>query len=200
MLPGAASPAAEQGRDAELVAAAQDGDVRALDALLGRHESRVLRLLRLLGVPAADREDVAQEVFVRVFRHIGGFRRDRGFDGWLYRVAVNATHDYRRRSARLRSRETAWDDASDPHPVEADDPARRLERSDRQARLEGALRRLSERERAVFVLCEMEGQETRVVARALGVASVTVRRHLGRARRRLRLALAETVPPPEEKD
>ena len=191
MLGEAAAAAERHAEDAALVAAAQEGDARAFEQLLARHEGTVLRLLRLLGVPSHDREDVAQEVFVRVFRHLGRFRRERRFDGWLYRLVVNASHDHHRRAARRRLRETAWDEGADPHPTEGDDPAQSLERSDRRHRLERALELLSERERAVFVLCEMQGEETRTVARALGISSVTVRRHLGRARRRLRSALAE---------
>ena len=96
--------------DATLVAAAQQGRVRALEQLLDRHQSRVLRILRLLGVPVQDRDDVAQEVFIRVFRHLGGFRTGQEFTGWLYRVTVNASHDYRSRCGRLSRGEAPWDD------------------------------------------------------------------------------------------
>ncbi len=162
----------------------------ALDELLTRHEARVLRLLRLLGVPAADREDVAQEIFVRVFRHLAGFHRGERFRAWLHRITVNASHDYRRRAARRRGREAGWDEATEPAATPRDGPAESLERSDRRRALERALGALSERERAVFVLCEMEGLATGEVARSLGISSITVRRHLGRARRRLQKILA----------
>lgn len=181
--------AGQQGdRDDDLVIAARRGDGRAFEALLDRHQARVLRVLRLLGVRQEDREDVAQDVFVRVFRHLDRFRTGRSFSAWVYRIAVNASHDHRRKLAQRResSLETR---AADETPAAAAGPDDLAHRLDRRRRLERALDALSERERAVFVLCEMEGQPTRVVARGLGITSITVRRHLGRARARLQSEL-----------
>lgn len=174
--------------DAILVAAAQDGDVRALEKLLVRHESKVLRVLRLLGIPSRDREDVAQEIFLRVFRHLGGVDRGKPFAAWLYRVTVNAAQDYRQQRGRNAPLEQpvaegfdAADGARGPEDLAGDDGLRR--------RLEAALLRLSERERAVFILKELEGLGTREIAAALGVTRITVRRHLGLARKRLKFLL-----------
>ena len=89
--------------DEALIAAATRGETRAFEKLLDRHESAVLRVLRLMGVPAQDREDVAQDVFVRVFRHLRSFQRGRSFGAWVYRIAVNAAHDYRARQGRRSS-------------------------------------------------------------------------------------------------
>jgi RNA polymerase sigma-70 factor (ECF subfamily) len=177
--------------DESLVEAAQRGEVRALDALLSRHQDRVLRLTRLLGVPPQERDDVAQDVFIRVFRHIDSFRRGNPFSGWLYRVTVNVVHDHRRRTARSAAREEAW--AGSDEDNRADDapgPQASLEDRELARRLESALAHLTERERAVFVLREMEGLDSLEVARTLGVTRITVRRHLGLARRRLRTVLA----------
>jgi RNA polymerase sigma-70 factor (ECF subfamily) len=177
--------------DATLVAAAQQGRVRALEQLLDRHQSRVLRILRLLGVPHQDRDDVAQEVFIRVFRHLGGFRSGQDFNGWIYRVTVNASHDYRSRRGRLARGEAPWRDeidCEDPTPGPAEVAGQR----EMRRALEGALQQLSERERTIFVLRELEGLESREVARALGIHAITVRRHLSRARKRLRELLGDS--------
>lgn len=171
--------------DESLAASAREGDVRAFETLLGRHETRVLRLLRLLGIPADDREDVAQEVFVRVFRHLRGFRPGFAFGAWIYRITVNAAHDHRKRRRTRVARESAlaegWEETADPreHGGRAD------EGLDSRRRLERALERLTDRERAVFVLTELDGMEVAGVARVLGITRITVRRHLSRARARL---------------
>ena len=185
--------------DESLVEAAQRGEVRALDALLSRHQDRVLRLTRLLGVPPQEREDVAQDVFLRVFRHLDSFRRGNPFAGWLYRVTVNVVHDHRRSRARSFAREETWVGADEDNRADvARDPQATLEDQELARRLETALSRLTERERAVFVLREMEGLESVEVARALGVTRITVRRHLGLARRRMRRVLAETEEKPRK--
>ena len=184
-------PAEAPNRDDELVVAARRGEGRAFEQLLDRHQGTVLRVLRLLGVRREDREDVAQEVFVRVFRHLDRFRTGESFSAWIYRIAVNASHDQRRRQARRReaSLEAAQSDGLCVAEAGPDDVAGRI---DRRRRLEDALEALSERERAVFVLREMEGQPTRAVARSLGITSITVRRHLGRARTRLQAELEKS--------
>jgi RNA polymerase sigma-70 factor (ECF subfamily) len=175
--------------DESIAAAAQQGDARALEVLLERHEGKVLRVLGFLGVPVRDREDVAQEVFIRVFRHLGTFRRGLPFGGWLYRVSVNAALDHRRRRDREARTEAAWvEERGRVGPGR--DPAEILRSRDLRAALLAALDRLSERERAVFVLREVEGLDGPEVARALGITQVTVRRHLGRARRSLRRILS----------
>lgn len=183
----------EVGDDA-LVGAALSGDARAFDALLSRHESSVLRILRLLGVPPRDREDVAQEVFIKVFRHLKGYQRGRSFGGWLYRVSVNTANDYRARAARAGREESAWSDGLDQRAASEVDP----NPDDLRRRLESALLQLTERERAVFVLREIEGLETHEIARALGITGITVRRHLGLAKDRLRSLLggSEKKSPP----
>ena len=180
--------------DDQLVRAALAGEERSFEVLLQRHEPAVLRVLRLLGVPAPDREDVAQEVFLRVFRYLGGFRPGRSFSGWIYRITVNAAHDYRARVGRRRRDEAEWTADLDGGAGEASVPGPRDDELDLRRRLESALIVLSERERAVFVLCELEGLSTRDVARSLGITGITVRRHLGRARKSLQTELSRAVP------
>jgi RNA polymerase sigma-70 factor, ECF subfamily len=176
-----------------LIEAARGGDARAFEALLRRHEARVLRVLRLLGVPAADRDDVAQNVFLRLFRGLEGFRSGRPFASWVYKIAANAALDWRGQSDRLRREEAPWDDAIED--LETGESTRgsgaATDRLDLARRLEAALETLTERERAVFVLVEMEGLERDDAAKALGIASITVRRHLGLAKDRLREALTQ---------
>ncbi len=177
--------------DGELIAAAAAGNDEALDRLLRRHESSVLRLVRLLGVGPDDREDVAQEILVRVFRHLGTFKPGRSFRGWLYRIAVNVVHDHRHRLSRRARRESPWSAGLEETPDASRAPGEVALAREQRRVLEGALDALSERERAVFVLVELEGLERREAARALGITAITVRRHLSRANSRLRTLLRE---------
>ena len=177
--------------DESLVEAAKRGEVRALEALLDRHQGKVLRVLGFLGVPAQDREDVAQDIFVRVFRHLDGFRRGRPFGGWLYRMTVNAAHDYRGRRSRLIREEAPWGPDMEAEKDLGPGPAESYRQQELLEALETAMEDLSERERAVFALKELEGLETGEVARTLGITSITVRRHLARARKRLKALLGD---------
>jgi len=189
-LAGTGATGSQEPTDAALVQAAKAGEHGAFEQLLDRHEPRVLRVLRLLGVQAADREDVAQDVFVRIFRGLRGYRPGHDFGGWVYRISVNAAHDHRRRRHRLRQSEVSLGETPDESPALTSHPADPGDRLDRRRALERALGSLTERERAVFVLCELEGLSSKHVAQALGISSITVRRHLGRAKNRLQGLLA----------
>ena len=186
------APSDDEESEPSLILAARAGDARAFESLLRRHEARVLRVLRLLGVPASDREDVAQNVFLRLFRGLDGFQAGRPFASWVYKVAANAALDWRGRSDRLRREEAPWDETVEETASTGVSGADRL---DLARRVEGALETLTERERAVFVLIEMEGLDRSEAARALGITSITVRRHLGLAKDRLRQALLEKKLP-----
>ena len=177
--------------DGELIAAAVGGSDDALDRLLRRHESAVLRLVRLLGVAPDDREDVAQEVLVRVFQHLGTFKQGRSFRGWLYRITVNAVHDHRYRLSRRARRESPWIEMLDETPDVSRAGRDHAVALERRRELESALDGLSARERAVFVLVELEGLDRSAAARSLGITSITVRRHLSRARASLRTILVD---------
>lgn len=185
----AASDSPDPAEDRRLVERARGGDVRAFEALLSRHEAKILRVLRYLGVRDPDREDVAQEVFLRAFRSLARFKREGDFGAWLYRIAVNAAYDHRGRLAR--SREVAHaEPGAAPGRANREDRASLPDDGVLREALRHALSALSARERSVFVLREVEGMSTEETAKVLGVMQVTVRRHLGRARDRLRTHLA----------
>lgn len=180
------APSDDEAQEPSLIEAARGGNARAFEDLLKRHEARVFRVLRLLGVPVSDREDVAQNVFLRIFRGLDGFKAGRPFSSWVYKISANAALDWRGQSDRQRREEAPWDDALDETAS-----APQAGSLDLARRLEAALDTLSDRERAVFVLIEMEGIDRADAARALGISRITIRRHLGLAKERLREALAE---------
>src|ERR1700757_664108 len=97
--------AGRSGRDgidalSALVERAREGDGRAFDRLMLETQERVVGVAwRLLG-SREDARDAAQEVYLRVFRHLGRFRAERDFYGWLYRITVNVCRDAARRRRR----------------------------------------------------------------------------------------------------
>ena len=149
------------------------------ERLMCAHERQVLGVaLRLTG-NLADAQDAAQEVFLRLHRSRSSLREDIG--GWLYRVTVNVCADLGRRQ-RVRAVVPLDRDvrSSDTSPdVEA---SRKAEK----ARIDEALMKLGERERAALVLRDLEGLSTAEVAEVLGSAEATVRVQISRARVKLR--------------
>jgi RNA polymerase sigma-70 factor (ECF subfamily) len=165
-----------------------------LATLFDAHHRRLWRLARRLVDDGEEARDLVQDAFLRAARHVATLPPgEAAAEAWLVRTVVNLCHD-RRRRARVR-RERRRDAAASPAagPGAAPDPeAAAVAR----ATVERVLAGLPPRRRAVLLLSELEGQPVASVARLLGIARVTVRWHLAKARADLAAALA--TPRPEE--
>ncbi|MCE2901515.1 MAG: RNA polymerase sigma factor [Gemmatimonas sp.] len=175
------SPAPALRPDADDVAAAAGGDRRAFERVYRVHVDRVYALaVRMLG----DRvlaEEVTQDVFVRVWEKLPGFRGESAFGTWLHRVAVNVLLSHRKTGS-VRQRRTADDDALDLTPGRYDAVGERLD-------LEGAMARLPNGARLVFLLHDIEGFTHEEIGTQLGITSGGSKAQLHRARMLLRAAL-----------
>jgi RNA polymerase sigma-70 factor (ECF subfamily) len=172
-----------------LVARARKGDALAFGELVAEHEQTVLRTAWRMVRNVEDARDIAQEVFLRLHRHLERIDPDRDPAPWLYRVTVNLGLSALRR--RRRRPEAALGGAHGVAEISAGQPEQeRLgDAADARRLLASALDRLSDKERAAIVLRDLEGLEMGEVARALGCRRGTVRAHLSRGRLKLRGAI-----------
>jgi RNA polymerase sigma-70 factor (ECF subfamily) len=181
----------------ELVASCRTGDAEAFARLVQIHEAMVVNLAaRLLG-NVEEARDVAQEVFLQVYKRLAAFEGRSSLKTWIYRIAVNQCHNRRRFwHRRRRDRETPLDERLLAGPLLAGGPAAvaspydetlRLERA---RRVQSALLELCFEHRSVLVLREVEGLSCEEVASALGVAEGTVKSRLSRAREAMRRKLS----------
>ncbi len=161
-----------------------DGDERAFDALVRAHQDRIYRLvLALLGEPE-DARDAAQEVFLRAFRGLHGWRYEARLATWLYGVAVNVCREARRRRASERIKRKRWALLVAPFL------ARRG-----QAVGSGAASRLVDllppRQREVVVLRVFQELTIEETATVLGIPEGTVKSNFAKAVASLRARLQE---------
>src|SRR5688500_16837020 len=84
--------------DSDLIARAAGGDPAAFQALVERHRSMVYRVAYQFAGNHFDAEDIAQEVFIKVYRSLDKFRQDAQLTSWMYRIVMNACIDHRRRT------------------------------------------------------------------------------------------------------
>jgi len=167
--------------DAELLALGAAGDQEAFWALVKRHEGRVLNLALRFTRDRQDAEELAQDVFFKVWRHARSFRGESSFGTWLYRVAVNACLNFKQRMKARPSPLPLADDLEASNPRAADG----LDADERETRLKSALDALPARQRLALVLASFEDKSYEEIAEAMEVSVAAVESLIFRARRNL---------------
>ena len=171
--------------------------------LVGRHQRRALRIAFHYVRDAADADEAVQDAFIKAYLHIGTFREELPFEVWFTRILINGCLD--RIKARKRRERWIAPPPVDPSGVERNpadylpsrgpSPEDQVLASERRRQLNGALSKLPERQRLVFMLSHFEGRSSREVSGMTGLNESTVRVHLFRAIRRLRSLLAKPAEP-----
>jgi len=176
--------------DAQLIPLAAGGDRAAFQILVERHRRMVYRVAYQFAGNHHDADDIAQEVFIKVYRSLDRFRRDAQFTSWLYRIAMNACIDHRRRHDGRAEDEGTQLALASAHAVDPD-PESRAYAGELGRVLRAAVDRLPPRQRLIFVMRHFEDLKLLDIARALGLAEGTVKRQLHAAVHRLRRILRE---------
>ncbi|MCU0723240.1 MAG: sigma-70 family RNA polymerase sigma factor [Planctomycetes bacterium] len=178
--------------DEALVASLQGGDEDAFRQLVGRYKSPVASYFFRRVRDRGWAEDLAQEVFLRVYQKIGGFKVESRFSTWLFRIAHNLSIDFLKRKhlePRLGldggSSSTGGGGASAVPGPEAD-PGVELQRRELGARVVETIEALGSKYRDVFLLCAMEGMSYEDAGEVLGLTPKTVSSRLCRARKKFK--------------
>lgn len=180
--------------DFELIRRAQDGDSGAFATLFQTHKARIYSLCLRMTNNGAEAEDLTQDTFVQVFRHLSSFRGNSAFSTWLYRIAVNTVLMHFRRNKSLQlSLDDAWyQSAEGDKPVKREYGLRdsRLDSSVMRVALGRAISRLPAGARTVFILHAIEGYQHHEVASFLGCSVGTSKSQLHKAEEKLRNMLS----------
>jgi len=177
--------------DAEVVYQVVSGDVNAFERLLKRYEAHVLRIVKK-HIPFDKVEEVAQDVFIRIYQSLPNFKRDDSFKQWLSTITVRTCYDFWRKHYRYREipisslseKHQAWlEEAMATRSSQSfDDIA-----SQKEAReiLDWALDRLSPEDRMVLELVYLEGYSVKEAANLLGWSTTKVKVRSFRSRKKL---------------
>lgn len=181
--------------DAELIASARGGDHEAFATLIGRYETRIVRLVRGM-VPESDVEDVTQDAFLKAYRKMGAFDGRSSFYTWIYRIAANTAMDWRKREKHRRHAPLP-EGPDGEEAVEAAEagPETATTRRELAARIDAAIEALPDKYHEILVLREIEGLSYEDISARLGMSKGTVESRLFRARERLRERLASWMEP-----
>ena len=178
----------------ELIRRSQHGDLGAFELLVREKRNQVFRIARQIVGEDDGAKDVAQMVFIRLWETLGRYREGGSFGAYLHRITVNLAIDFVRSQARSEPAERMTQDEldriADASPIGGGEPTPgEIQRIFRQ--LAG---RLSPKQRAAFVLREIEGMSTEEVAAIMGTRGSTVRNHVHAARQILQDGLRRLFP------
>ncbi len=177
--------------DWELVAQTQAGNVQAFAELVRRYQAPVIHFCQRMVGSVQEAEDLAQESFIRIYRHMGRLTPKAKFSTLLFGIARNLALNALR-DAKRQGRSTAQ--PLEEQPVEPADPVetdRRARLKEIESALNQGLERLSPEHREILLLREMQGMDYDALAKALHCRMGTVRSRLARAREQLRQRLVE---------
>jgi RNA polymerase sigma-70 factor (ECF subfamily) len=164
-------------------------DDAAFRELVDEYKGMVFAIISRSAIDRSHIEDLAQEVFIRVYRGLPHFRGDARLSTWICRIALNVCADARQRKPREVSLDAAPAGAPPPAAAVVTDPAfADLELRDRVAK---AIARLTERSRLVLSMHYFAGRGYEEIAEALHVPLGTVKTHIHRAKQELRVILEE---------
>lgn len=185
--------------DAELITRVLGGDKNAYRPLVTRYQNRVNAMVLGMVRDPEDARDIVQNAFIKAYQNLDSFRIESSFYTWIYRIAMNLAIDHCRKSRRRKT--SALDDAvaardEDGQILEthhAESPARALARKRLHERIFRALDELTEEQREVVLLREVEGMAYKEIADSMGIPEGTVMSRLFYARKKLQSLLGEAA-------
>jgi RNA polymerase sigma-70 factor (ECF subfamily) len=188
--------------DQRLISSLQAGEESAYEKLIERFQAPVYNLAYRLLNDQADASDVAQEVFLKIFRNVGSFRGESSLRTWVYRIAVNESHNRRRWLFRHRRGEMGIDETFEdsdcrekPLMDAGETPFDFTVNREAQVLLEEALAGINPVFRTALVLREIEDMSYEEIAEILEVSIGTVKSRIVRGREALRRNLATRLDP-----
>jgi RNA polymerase sigma-70 factor (ECF subfamily) len=186
---------AKEPTDLELVRLIKKGSEEAFDTIVRKYETKVFNLAMSLTRHREDAEEVLQDVFVTLYKKVGSFQGKSAFSSWLYRITVNAAFMRIRKNRQEKS--TPVDNITSAMELESSEHDKPLFPSSEsitlneelKATLHGAIARLPDEYRNVFILRDVDGLTNRETGKILKLSTPAVKSRLHRARGMLRKKL-----------
>lgn len=176
-----------------LVQQTLEGDCRAFERLVLRHERRVMMLsLRFLR-DLEEAQDATQEVFLRAFRYVHRLDARRPVEPWLMRITVNVCRDIRRKKQKRHPTFSEVPSAESEPESDSKDPYSGFAREQQRQMLWKALDGLPDKERMAVILRDVEGFSTSEVSEILGSSEGTVRSQICRGRLKIKEAMDQMM-------
>lgn len=191
-----------EANDSELVARVLQGDKNAFRPIVERYQNRIYAMVVGMVRDEAEARDLVQNAFIKAYQGLDTFRLDSSFYTWLYRIAMNLAIDSCRK--RRRRKTGSFDEAiaardEDGEMLElhhVDGPAEALHRKELRQRIFAAMEELTEEQREVLLLREVEGLSYAEISESMGIPEGTVMSRLFYARKKMQALLRDAPEAP----
>ena len=167
-------------KDLEFIERFKNGDLEGFEMLVKKYQDRVINIAYPLWGNACDAEDIAQEVFLKIYHRLNGFKAEAKFSSWLYRVTVNSTYDFLRKR---RHKTASLEDIDSSEIVD-----KKIAPQDILAceLIKDVLNKIPFEFRSALILKEIEGLYYEEIAQGLKIPTGTVEARIFRARQMLK--------------
>lgn len=176
-----------------LIERAKNGDSRAFEELIRHHDRRLLQVCHGIMGNMQDAYDAYQEGLIRAFTHLDSFRSESAFGTWITRIVINQSLNLKKklRWRNMISLDYLSSEGVTPTELQESQSTDELTiRSEFSREIALSMRKLSDRERSVFVLKHQHGYKLKEIAEMIGCAEGTVKNYLFRATQKVRAALS----------
>ncbi len=172
----------------ELIERIKQGDHQAFEVLVKQYSARVSNTIYHILGASSDVDDLSQEVFIKVYKYLGGFNQKAKFTTWLYRITVNTVYDYLRKMRHRKAVSLEELEPEEPGRFTAtpESVTRNVEQQELQQLLHKLIQELPVKYRTVLVLKDIEGFTYQEIAGIMKCSLGTVESRLYRARMALR--------------
>lgn len=174
----------EKNKEKELIEDALSGDNESFEQLLRPYRSGLLNTAYRMTGNEEDAGEICQEAIIKIYRHLRSFKTDRSFKSWIYKIMINTAYDFLKEKKRF---EQVVREQPEAAAYREHNPEKHFLNTKIREIIYRCLPRLTPKERAVFSLRDGEGLSIKEAAVVLGCSGLSVRVHLSRARKKIRL-------------
>jgi len=168
----------------DLVGEVLKGDQSSFELLLRPHRQGLLNMAYRMTGNFEEAKEICQEALIKIYKYFHRFERGRSFKSWIYKITMNSAYDF------LRKKRKAGDiiESQKRHILNVSpDPEKQFLNKEIGSKIESCLRNLSPKEKTIFLLRDGDGFSIEETSRILRCSSLSVRTHLSRARKKIRI-------------
>ncbi len=166
--------------DSRLIERYLSGDEHAIEELVMKYQRKVYALIYRMTGDIEDSKDIAQKVFIELFRNIKGFRQGSSFYTWLYRIAINTCLNH------MKKKSLNTEEISDSLPANSEGALSLLIKKEKNIQLRDSLRHLPDRQKTAVILRVYEGLSLKESAGAMNCSEGAVKAHYHNGMKKLK--------------